>query len=231
MRKILLLATTASALLAGEAQAAIVTTATQTVSFSQMLTDWSNRTGSFALFDSSLGTLLTVNIADTYQENSTLSVENSGSSSSSGTVRTESDLTLGALDANQNAVISALLPTLAAFGTQRSYTLGAGGSVSGLISNSSIMNSGFQTTNVAGDLAAFQMVGGGSGTVIANTFTQSLLGNTGGNTSAQQTTYGTGTFSIYYTYDDSTVPVPEPGMIGLFGLGALALLRARRKIA
>lgn len=233
-----ILAGAASALMAPQAEASIITTSTQTINYSQLLTDWSNRSGTFSLFDSNLGTLLSINLRATYQENSTLSVSNSASIASSGTVKTESTLTVAALDSGQNSVIQAQLgvPALDALGTQTSYSLAPGATQSGIISNSVTKNTGLVTDTTAADLVPFKAAGGGTGTILASTFTQSLLGNTGGNTSATQTTYGVGTFSIFYTYDDSTAvtppttPVPEPASMAIIGAGLLSAGLLRRRV-
>ena len=52
-----------------------------------------------------------------------------------------------------------------------------------------------------------------------------------GNLITSFTTQAAGTASINYTYEASGGPVPEPGMIGLLGLGLLGLGAARRRRA
>lgn len=225
--------------LGGAADAAIVSTATQTLTFGSALTDF-DMTKSFDLFNTSLGTLLSVSIKDTYQANSTLSVQNLGSGDSFGTVQTSSDLTLTAANAAQNNAIIQLLaggdddgPTTTIFTKSKNYTLASGASQSGIVSNSTTYNSDFQSASDAATLSAFAAPSGGTGSIRATTLTRSLLGNTGGNTVSSQVTTATGTFSIFYTYDNSTAiaAVPEAAtwammLVGFGGMGAA--LRRRR---
>ncbi|WP_174273616.1 PEPxxWA-CTERM sorting domain-containing protein [Sphingomonas bacterium] len=213
------------------ASAAIITTATQTINFGGP-TDFT-QIQTFALFDSNLGTLKSINVYDSYGITSTVNITNNAGSSSTGYARTDSTFDLLAADANQNAVFISLLPQLEALGQKVNYTLGAGGSTSGN-SNSTTQVNDFVSDTTAADLAYFAVSGGGNSSVTGKTFTSTVQSNTGGNTSSSQVTTGTGSFKIFYTYDDSTavVAVPEPASWGMMilGFGMMGALARRRSM-
>src|ERR1700723_2680907 len=208
MNKLLTAAIAAGALLgAASAHATTVTTATQTITFGPGPTDFINASQNLSLFDSSLGTLASVVISGTYGFNSTVTVTNSAADASSGSVKTESGSGFGSSTSSINSVIQALLDTVgsvtigsktlnpAAFdlnGSSQSYSLPSGVSTH-VFSNASVHTDGPVSDTPPADLAAFEANGGGLFDVLFNTITGTDLSNTGGNTSAQQSTTATGT--------------------------------------
>jgi hypothetical protein len=71
-----------------------------------------------------------------------------------------------------------------------------------------------------------EFTGAGNVLMDAHTFTQSLLANNGGNSSASQVTDAFLDGSVTYTY--TPAPAPEPSSALLLSLGGLALLCYRR---
>ncbi len=180
------------------------------------LTDWTSSLG-FQQFNSSLGTLTSVEIDLSSSFTTTINVMNNSESGSSGTAQTEVQLTVQDAGLNLNA------PELDLVGPTFSYSLGAGGNAtSGLLSKSGMDD---ETYNTAPILAEF--TGAGNITLNAYTFTQTLLANTGGNTSASQVTDAGLTGQVIYTF----TPAPEPSTFALLalGLGVLPFLRRRRQ--
>jgi hypothetical protein len=177
-------------------------------------TDWSSDLP-FTQFDPSLGTLVSVEILLNGGLTTTITVTNDADTSSSGSATTGVQIT--AQDAGNN--LSAGIFTVMS-SPNFSYSLGAGGSTSsGAITGS---GSSDETYTAAPVLAEF--TGGGTYDLPASTFTQTFLANTGGNTSASQTTTASLAGTVFYNY----TPVPEPTSIGLVAL-ALPLLAGRRR--
>lgn len=244
MKRITPLVAAAGMMLGGAAaRATPVNTATQTVTFGPGLTDFINASQNLSLFDSGLGTLLSVTIGATYGFNSTVTVANSAASSSSGNVRTESAAGFGSSVAPINVAIQNLIDSLgpltiggtslnaAAFdslGTRSNYSLAPGHSTTAT-SNASTVTIAPVTDSNAADLLGFQAAGGGLFDVLFNTATGTSLSNTGGNTGATEKTTATGTLNLYYTYTPAPPPtptptpspVPEPGAIALLGTALL----------
>ena len=237
-----LIATATAAVLAVPASATVVTTNVQTIAFGSHVTEFDPNSQSYAsqafqLFDSSLGTLLSVSLRATYQEASSISITNGGATTSTGSVNSQSILYVDAANTAQDAVFQDLLApvtaigTTANFGAPRSGTSGiAAGDTRQFTSNSGLVDTSYQTDSTASDLAAFAANGGGTGTGLASTYTTTNLNATGGNPTYTQTTTGTPTFYLYYTYDNSTAAsVPEPAtwamMIAGFGFVGFSLRR------
>ena len=180
------------------------------------LTDWSGSLA-FPQFNSALGTLNSVELDLSATFTTTLTVSNSSPDGSSGTVKTEVQFTVQDIGGN-------LVPHVPdVVGPDFAYSLGAGGNAtSGLLSKS---GSDSETYTLSAILTEF--TGGGSIVLPASTFTQTLLANTGGNTSASQITDGSLTGDVIYNY----TAVPEPSTIGLVVVGLLGVLGIRRRKA
>ncbi len=213
------------------AQAVVITTPTQTITFGQLSTDW-DQSGTFQLFNTSLGTLLSVSLSARFAETSTVTVSNNPTATkvSTGSARTKSILQLssdvsGITDAIQSALGSGSPDTLDLLGGKFLYNkLAAGASASGP-SNGSIASGIVLDTDPA-DIAAFEAAGPVFATIFASTNTLTVLSNTGGNASANQVTSAGGNFTVAYTYRQA---VPEPGSAVLVGIGLLGAGFVRRR--
>jgi PEP-CTERM motif len=224
------------------AHATTMTTTTQAITFGPGLTEFVDATQPLQLFDSSLGTLDSVTIGGTYGFASSMTIINSAANASSGTARTESAAAFNSSNTGINRVLENLLDTSglttvggitlnpAAFdilGGKASYNLASGRSTIAA-SNSNTVTSAPETDSTASDLLAFE----GLFDVLFNTATATLLSNTGGNTSALETTTATGTINLYYTYDTTSnpppTPTPEPASIAMLGVGLLGAGLSRR---
>jgi hypothetical protein len=182
-----------------------------TTPISSTKTDWSS-TLSFPKFDSSLGTLLSVQLEIYASYDTVLTITNNATSSSSGWAKTE--LLVSVQDAGNNLVDPVLDLLTAPF----NFSLDPGDSVT----TGHILKSGWSddTYTSAAVLSAFN----GPGTIVldASTLTYAVLSYTGGNTDAVQSTYASATGRVTYTY------IPEPATLAAMAMGSLALLRRRR---
>jgi hypothetical protein len=178
------------------------------------LTDWTG-TLLFPQFNPSLGTLNSVQLDLSASMRTTLTVQNLGGLASSGTAKTELQVTVQ--DAGNNLIV----PEIDLLGPNFAYTLPPGGSVTSPLLTKSGTSSDLYT--LAAILAEFTGVGNIS--LSGSTFTQTLLANTGGNTVASQVTDASLTGTVTYTYTE----IPEPSTFALLSLGLAALPILRRK--
>jgi hypothetical protein len=170
----------------------------------------------FQQFNSSLGTLTAVELQFSSTLTTTLDVTNGANSSSHGTAKTELQVTIEDVGSNLN------VPELDIISSAYAYTLNPGGSVqSGQLTKS---GSSDDTYTIQAILNEF--TGGGQIVLNVSTLTQTLLANTGGNTSASQVTYASLTGDVIYYYE-----LPEPSTFGMMGaaLVGLAGLRFRKR--
>lgn len=202
-------------LLAANASAATISYATLTPQ-SSTLTDWMGSLA-FPKFNPALGTLTQIQLEISATVHTTLTITNTGIDPSSGNAKTEVLISVVDPGNNFSPVGPDIIFPVGGYG----YSLAGGASVSsGLLTGS---GSNTQDITNPTTLALFQ--GAGSVILNASTFTQTLLANTGGNTSANQVTDASADGTVYYFYD----PVPEPASLGLLGTGAAILLLRKRK--
>ena len=176
------------------------------------LTDWSSSLV-FPKFDSSLGTLTSVQFDLSSGMSTVLTVHNTAPSGSSGWAKTEVILTVQ----DPNGYFGS--PQIDYLSPQYNFALGAGQEVtSGTLTKTS---SDSWTYSDAGTLAEF--TGSGNINISAFTNTYAVISYTGGNSDAVQVTNAQANGKITYFYD-----VPEPATMSLLTLGGLAMLRRRK---
>lgn len=196
--------------MAGAVQAATVTYTT-TTPIPAATTDWSSSLA-FQQFNPSLGTLSSVTLKFTGVMNTVVTATNNSQSDSSGTAKTEIQITV------QDNGGNLLAPTIDLFSPLLSYVLAPGQSTtSGQLIKTGNSSSLYSSADI---LAEF--TGPGSIILPASTFSQTSLTNTGGNTYASQTSTASLTGQVIYEY-----AVPEPATLSLLALGGLALRRRR----
>lgn len=180
------------------------------------LTDWSGSLA-FQQFNPSLGTLDSVTLTLSSSLSTTLTVVNSASDASSGTVRTELLLT----PAPSNLADS----SLDIITSPQSYGLASGQSLTLPLVN----RTGSSVNTYSDSTTLGQFTGSGTFSVGVGTFTQTLLANTGGNTSSSQVTVADATGTVVYDYTPFAA-IPEPsGYAALAGLCAMGMLGLSRR--
>jgi hypothetical protein len=193
------------------------------------------QTFSVPQFDPSLGFLQSAVISFTSGISSNITVTNNAASASNGHVSTH--VTVGLTDpggvlpdpafngsGNVNAGGFAVVVASANF----NYALAAGGTAGPATrtgTNTTQMT--FSSSSNPGVLA--ELTGTGNTDFTAKTYSQTIVTNTGGNTTAAQSTTANVSGTVTYTYTSA----PEPGSLALAGIGLLGGIAGirRRKAA
>jgi hypothetical protein len=178
------------------------------------VTDWSG-TLSFQKFDSSLGTLNSVQIDLSGAISSLITIANNAASETSGSVDINIELSVSGADFDV-PVMNMAFPTYY-FTVPAGQSLNSADSLSQSDSSSSIFTA-------PGILSEFT----GTGTIVldAATLTGTSVSYTGGNIDFNQITSCGLTGTVTYNYEKEILP--EPATICLLGLGTLSLIRRKR---
>lgn len=176
-------------------------------------TDWTGEL-TFPRFDGSLGTLTGVEVDASLACQTQYTITNNAASASSGSVATEIEVNVRDPDgywSGQALLVDAVLPTY-------HYSLGPGGTITSPLYSASQGGSIVDSSSQV--LAEFS----GSGTITtialsASSLTQTVAGNTGGNSAVSQSSTAGLTGSITYSYDvPSDLPVvPAPAILSSCG--------------
>lgn len=224
-RTLLIIAATAVMAFAMNTQAGVMT-ATYTDSFTSQQFDFSD-TLSLTQFDSSLGTLQSVQLSWSFDVTSTAGVENfspnAGSAELNQTFEIEMDNTLLGTLASEGSGFSETQAVSAYDGTPDfAGTSGFTASVAPTYTDS-------VTYTTAPTLAAFTGTGDISFDVNGEvTITSDFFGTGAGFLAQTWNTFGDGEISVLYTYEAEPIPSPAAVWAGLMLAGAAVMRRRRR---
>lgn len=177
---------------------------------------------SCAMFDSNLGTLLSMTLELSASISGTISLTNSNSFPILALGGTHTSFFLGPLTSFTFAV-----PFANASFTYGDLLIAGATSLSGVIGSGAVL----AAVPIFDDFDSYEAAGGGLFAVNADTLTtlSTAIGG-GGSVSIIATTRATFTGTVTYVYDEVTTPIPEPTSmaLALVGLAAAGVARRRR---
>jgi len=211
-------------------------TISYTNTISATLTDWVGQYNVLTQFNPALGTLNSVQLSLVAGLSTTLGVINGAATSSHGTASTEVQLSVDGtpLSTSESVLYNVANPVVDYFSRTFSYNLVAGGSTnSSTIGTDTTSRTSFYYANGSsitdsGILGA--LTGTGTVQLPVTSVTQTVLKNTGGNTTASQVTYAD--LQSIVTYDFNPAPAPEPSTFAMIGTGlaGLGMVFRRRSV-
>jgi len=224
MKKTLIIATLGIAAMCAKADSTI----SYTNAISSTLTDWSQNLA-LTKFNTSLGTLDSVEIYLNTSFATTLNVTNTGSSASSGTASTVFTITVNpsALGTTETALFGGS-PTMSFNSQAYSYSLSAGAGTStgvlGIDTTSTRSYTPYYTADsglITSGSVFTDLQGTGVVDLLSTTHTTTDTVNSGGNTSSSQVTDAGLTAVVVYDY--TAAPTPEPSTVAMIGTGLAGL--------